>query len=41
MSRSQDDVDSALDILLGALGIGREALAFRGDVETGFDGPTE
>lgn len=36
VSRSQDDVDAALEILLGALGIGREALTFRGDVETGF-----
>jgi hypothetical protein len=41
VSRSQDDVDAALDMLLSALGIGREALAFRGDVETGFDGPTD
>lgn len=39
--RSQENVDAALDILLSALGIGREALAFRGDVEAGFDGPTD
>ncbi|MFF2745251.1 hypothetical protein ACFVVA_06890 [Kitasatospora sp. NPDC058048] len=37
VSRSVDDVDAALDILLNALGIGREALAFRGTVETGFE----
>ncbi|MFJ4732444.1 hypothetical protein ACIP6V_09110 [Streptomyces sp. NPDC088770] len=37
VSRSHDDVDAALDTLLGALGIGREALAFRGDAETGFE----
>ncbi|MGW5124594.1 hypothetical protein ACWEQ7_11180 [Streptomyces sp. NPDC004069] len=37
VSRSQDDVDAALDTLLGALGIGREAVAFRGDEETGFE----
>ncbi|MFC8719548.1 hypothetical protein [Kitasatospora sp. NPDC057198] len=35
--RSVEDVEAALDTLLGALGIGREALAFRGSVETGFD----
>jgi hypothetical protein len=37
VSRSEDDVEAALDTLLGALGIGREALAFRGSVEAGFD----
>jgi hypothetical protein len=36
VARSQDDVDGALDVLLGALGIGREALTFRGDLQTGF-----
>jgi hypothetical protein len=37
VSRSVDDVEAALDTLLNALGIGREALAFRGSVETGFE----
>ncbi|MEV7215038.1 hypothetical protein AB0O31_18340 [Kitasatospora cineracea] len=37
VSRAVDDVDAALDTLLNALGIGREALAFRGSVETGFE----
>ncbi|MEV6978696.1 hypothetical protein [Kitasatospora sp. NPDC093806] len=39
VSRSveDEDVDAALDALLHALGIGREALAFRGTVETGFE----
>lgn len=37
VSRSVDDVEAALDSLLNALGIGREALAFRGSVETGFE----
>ncbi|WAL74935.1 hypothetical protein OU787_27555 [Kitasatospora sp. YST-16] len=37
VSRSADDVEVALDILLGALGLDREALAFRGTVETGFE----
>lgn len=36
VSRNQTDVDAALDVLLEALGIGREALTFRGDEETGF-----
>lgn len=42
VSRSVDDVDGALDILLNALGLDRDALAFRGTRETGFevcDGP--
>ena len=33
---AQADADVALDVLLDALGIGREALTFRGDIETGF-----
>ena len=37
VSRSVDDVEAALDTVLNALGIGREALAFRGSVETGFE----
>ncbi|MFD9687039.1 hypothetical protein ACFWXO_14935 [Kitasatospora sp. NPDC059088] len=37
LSRSVDDPEAALDSLLDALGIGREALAFRGSVETGFE----
>lgn len=36
VSRAQTDVDAALDLLLSALGIGEEALTFRGDIETGF-----
>jgi hypothetical protein len=36
VSRDQTDVDAALDILLEALGIGREALTFLGDPETGY-----
>lgn len=36
VGRAQDDVDAALDVLLGALGIGEEALTFRGDTENGF-----
>ncbi|WP_329190488.1 hypothetical protein [Streptomyces sp. NBC_01428] len=36
VSRAQAKVDAALDLLLYALGIGDEALAFRGDIETGF-----
>ncbi|MFF7453248.1 hypothetical protein [Kitasatospora sp. NPDC008115] len=35
--RSEQDADAALDILLGALGIGHDALAFRNGVETGFE----
>ncbi|MFD8595082.1 hypothetical protein ACFV1L_08780 [Kitasatospora sp. NPDC059646] len=35
--RSEDDVESALGTLLDALAIGRESLAFRGSVETGFE----
>ncbi|MEV7181892.1 hypothetical protein [Kitasatospora sp. NPDC093679] len=35
--RSAEDVEGALDILLDALGLDREALAFRGTVETGFE----
>jgi hypothetical protein len=37
VSRSTEDVEAALDILLAALGIGREALTFRGDEEAGFE----
>jgi hypothetical protein len=37
VSRSVDDAEAALDTLLNALGIGREALAFLGSVETGFE----
>ncbi|MGW3635197.1 hypothetical protein ACWD7F_34530 [Streptomyces sp. NPDC005122] len=33
VGRAQADVDAALDVLLGALGIGEEALTFRGDTE--------
>ncbi|MFD4974783.1 hypothetical protein [Streptomyces sp. NPDC058424] len=36
ISRAQADADEALDVLLDALGIGREAVTFRGDAETGF-----
>lgn len=36
VSRAQSDVDAALDVLLDALGIGPEALTFRGDVDAGF-----
>jgi hypothetical protein len=36
VSRDQTDVDAALDVLLEALGMGREALTFRGDPETGY-----
>lgn len=36
VSRAHADADTALDVLLDALGIGREAITFRGDVETGF-----
>ncbi|GAA1077866.1 hypothetical protein [Kitasatospora arboriphila] len=35
--RSAEDVVGALDVLLDALGLDREALAFRGTVETGFE----
>jgi len=37
VSRSAEDADAALDILLRALGIDRKALAFRGSVEAGFE----
>ncbi|MCC9311604.1 hypothetical protein LN042_31840 [Kitasatospora sp. RB6PN24] len=37
VSRSVDDVEVALDVLLNALGIDRTALAFRGTIETGFE----
>ncbi|MER6299636.1 hypothetical protein ABT247_08685 [Kitasatospora sp. NPDC001539] len=37
MGRSEEDAEAALDVLLDALGIGREALTFLGDVETGFE----
>ena len=36
VSRDQTDVDAALDVLLEALGIGKEALTLRGDPETGY-----
>ena len=36
VSRDRTDVDGALDVLLEALGLGADALTFRGDVETGF-----
>lgn len=36
VGRSEQDVDAALGILLDALGIGRDALSFRCDEETGF-----
>ena len=36
VSRDQADVDAALDVLLEALGIGREALTFHLDLETGI-----
>ncbi|WP_329166271.1 hypothetical protein OHB49_42080 [Streptomyces sp. NBC_01717] len=36
VSRAQSDVEAALDILLGALGIGREAITFRNNGESGF-----
>ncbi|WP_318199154.1 hypothetical protein [Streptomyces sp. SCL15-4] len=37
VSRSAEDVEWALDILLKALGLDRRALAFRGTVEMGFE----
>ncbi len=37
VSRSTDDVEATLDILLDALGVDRTALAFRGTRETGFE----
>ncbi|MFJ8627455.1 hypothetical protein ACIRD3_32070 [Kitasatospora sp. NPDC093550] len=37
VDRSTEDPEAALDTLLGALGIGREALVFRGSVEDGFE----
>jgi hypothetical protein len=36
VGRNQDDVDGAIESLLHALGIGMQALTFRGDLETGF-----
>lgn len=36
VSRAQSDVEAALDILLGALGIGRAAITFRNNSESGF-----
>jgi hypothetical protein len=36
VSRDHADVDAALDVLLDALGIGRVAVTFVGDIETGF-----
>jgi hypothetical protein len=35
VSQDQSDVDAALDVLLEALGIGREALTYYLDPETG------
>ncbi|MEU8922125.1 hypothetical protein AB0D10_14490 [Kitasatospora sp. NPDC048545] len=37
LDRSVEDREAALDTLLGALGIGREALAFVGTLEAGFE----
>jgi hypothetical protein len=37
VGREHADVDAALDILLAALGIGREALTFRGTQESGYE----
>ncbi|MGW3627889.1 hypothetical protein [Streptomyces sp. NPDC000880] len=37
--RSTEDVDAPLSMLLDALGIGREALRFVGDEETGYEAP--
>ncbi|MEU9045957.1 MULTISPECIES: hypothetical protein [unclassified Kitasatospora] len=37
VSRSVEDTEAALDTLLGALGIDREALAFRGGPESGWE----
>jgi hypothetical protein len=36
VSRTQTDANAALDVLLAALGMGREAVTFQRDVETGF-----
>jgi hypothetical protein len=36
VSRTQADANAALEVLLAALGMGREAVTFQGDVETGF-----
>jgi hypothetical protein len=36
VSRTQADANAALDVLLAALGMGREAVTFQGDAETGF-----
>ncbi|MEV7119713.1 hypothetical protein [Kitasatospora griseola] len=36
LHRSHEDPDAALEVLLRALGVGREALAFTGGPETGF-----
>lgn len=36
VSRAQSDVEAALDILLDALGIGRAAITFRNNSESGF-----
>ena len=41
VSRSAEDVDMALTLLLDALGIGREALTFIGDEETGYEAPKQ
>ncbi|MEV8322179.1 hypothetical protein [Kitasatospora sp. NPDC056731] len=37
LDRASQDVEAAIDTLLGALGIGREALAFTGTTDTGFE----
>jgi hypothetical protein len=36
VGRDKADPDAALDVLLAALGISRDALTFRGDMDTGF-----
>ncbi|MEU6091641.1 hypothetical protein ABZ865_33700 [Streptomyces sp. NPDC047085] len=36
VSRAEADVDAALDVLLDALGIGKDAITFRDDGEGGF-----
>lgn len=39
VGRSTEDVDAALVLLLDALGIGRDALTFVGNEETGYEAP--